>query len=468
MKISKILGMLLVIVLITSLSLIGVGCKEEVASEEMTEESTEEEATTEEMAEESPSEEEMEEVSLRWAVISFYPGEEDAIQKLVDLYRIDHPNVNVEIETYSTDEYNQKLTTQLAGSDMPDIITNWGGNVAALAKEGLTMDLTPYLQSGDYEFTDKDIHPVMLRVATIHTGEVMFLPKEASGLNYLYNKDMFDEAGLDYPTEDWTYDDMVEMAKALTKETDDGMQYGITSHPYWMYAIIAAAGAYGFDGGSLNENHEYNFNTPEAVEGIGKFFDGFKEGYSMPVSTLDEFGGDLAAFGLGKGAFLPTFRWGVPKVRELAEFDWDVQLAPLGPTGKHYAFCGTSGYSISSGCKNIDVAVDLIFSLYSEEGFREFASSYAVVPPVTSLFDSDIWRGLDPPPYNNDVYVKLLDDAVTTPMIPEFRQTFVNKGLQDALDNYLLNDMSLQDSLDLAVADVNAQIAELVEEYGIE
>ena len=405
-----------------------------------------------------------EEITLRWALVTRQPQEEEFVRSIVEMYQKEHPNVKVDIEVYNSEEYNQKLITQLAGGDIPDIMKNWGGNVAALAAAGLTLDLGPYLRSGDFAITDKDIHPVMLDVVTIQSGEIMFIPKEASGYCYYYNKDMFDEAGLDYPTNDWTYDDMVEMAKTLTKKTEGAMQYGFVAHPHLLYPFLAAGGAFGFDGANLDENNEYNFNTPEAVKGIGYLFNGWKEGYAMPISTIDEFGGDINAFALGKAAILPAARWATPKIRGTADFDWDVVLSPVGTTGKHAAFCGTAGYSISVTSEHPEEALGLLFTMFTEEGFTRAAESYAVVPPVTSLFDSDVWRGLPGPPYSNDVFVDLLDDAYTTPMIPQFRQSWVNTALQDAVDNFM-GGMSLQEALDIAVDEVNAQIKELVEEY---
>jgi len=60
-----------------------------------------------------------------------------------------------------------------------------------------------------------------------------------SGLNnYLlyYNKDLFDAAGLEYPSADWdnptSFEEITELAKALTKDTDNGKQFGFYTGPY--------------------------------------------------------------------------------------------------------------------------------------------------------------------------------------------------------------------------------------------
>ena len=58
------------------------------------------------------------------------------------------------------------------------------------------------------------------------SGDLYALPKDASVFAYAYNKDLFDEAGLDYPDPEnpYTYDEFVEVCKKLTKDTDgDGL-----------------------------------------------------------------------------------------------------------------------------------------------------------------------------------------------------------------------------------------------------
>ena len=56
-------------------------------------------------------------------------------------------------------------------------------------------------------------------------GKQLGIPKDLDSAAVWYNKDMFDEAGIPYPTADWTWDDFREIAKKLTKA--DGSQYGL-------------------------------------------------------------------------------------------------------------------------------------------------------------------------------------------------------------------------------------------------
>ena len=428
----KIILVLLAVILAVSMVAAGAGCKKE------------------------------EEVEIHWAVIPYGPNFVDSVIALADMYMEEHPNVTIIIDEYPHEDYIPKMVSLLAANQMPDIFYTFSAVTNQLGAEKLTLDLSDILYSEDrekYNIQAEDIDPAILSVATTETGEIVMLPRSMDVVMMFYNKDMFDEAGLDYPSNDWTYDDMVSYAKALTMETEDGMQYGLTTIPDF---ALAGAVAEGFVPDALSgENQtEWNFNTPEAVKGLGYYLNGYVEDYVMPIEATNEAGGWMNAFSIGRAAMAPLARWAVPLLRDNLEDDWDVVRMPKGSTGKHSAIFGTAGYSISATTEYADLCADILLSMYTEEGMSLFVSDYSLIPPIKSLYDSDIWRGLPGPPYNLDAFIDAADDAFDVPKVPYFSNPYFAEKIVDVINNMEAG-MSLQEALDIAVEDFNANTADL-------
>jgi multiple sugar transport system substrate-binding protein len=139
----------------------------------------------------------------------------------------------------------------------------------ALASEGVFMPLTSCLadaepgSAGDLS----DYYPDILSTAT-QNGEVYGLPWIAQPVVTFYNRGLFDAAGLDYPTADWTWDDLLSMGRALTQDTNgDGVtdQWGFIANGWPPpHIFIWQAG-----GDVISEDLSSSpIDSPEALEGI--------------------------------------------------------------------------------------------------------------------------------------------------------------------------------------------------------
>ena len=108
---------------------------------------------------------------------------------------------------------------------------------------GALLPLTDYVEKAGLDLSD--FHQIAIDALTVD-GELWALPQDLSPRNLLYyNKAMFDEAGIPYPTADWTLDDLVEAAKALTVGSRPRIQrYGLT----WSEAHFLSTAMLGFGG----------------------------------------------------------------------------------------------------------------------------------------------------------------------------------------------------------------------------
>jgi len=429
----KILRIVLTVIIALSMfaSFSLIGCKEETIEEESTQEETsvEEVEDTEETPEKEVSEVVSdEEITLRVALVGPRPTsdvDEANMMNLLTIAQKKYPNLQIQIEYFSWGEYIEKYTTQAAAGELPDVMMVSGRMNHVASQGGWTIDLKPYLEAGDSAITTDDFPPSVLSAATTSDGQLGFLPKSADSMIIHYNKGMFDEAGVDYPEADWTWEDFRDIANKLSKDTDEGHIYGAAFFNYY-WGLIIASGAYGFEAGICDEstNYEYNFNTPESVEGITVFLD--------MINTIKSY-----------------------------DFDFGVQLSPTGPGGVNFSFAGTNGFGVTSQSEHTDAAVAYVLSYYTEEGMRPFVETFEVVPPTSTLWDSEM-------PCNDDVFTKQLETSITIPFVPWFNLAWVNTALGDVAYKVVEEGADVQTAVDEAVAVVNSQIAEKLLELGIE
>lgn len=133
----------------------------------------------------------------------------------------DHPDVEVILEQ-AADHY--ELQQAYKSDDAPDIIESGGWSLFNI--KGMFVDLLPYVDEAPG--LRDDLNPGIMRVAC-KDSTLPGLPVDVAIPLIVYRKDMFDAAGLAYPTEEWTWEDMMEMAEKLTFRNEQGIarQFGL-------------------------------------------------------------------------------------------------------------------------------------------------------------------------------------------------------------------------------------------------
>jgi hypothetical protein len=95
------------------------------------------------------------------------------------------------------------------------------------------------------------------------------------------------------------------------------------------------------------------------------------------------------------------------------------------------------------------------------------ASTYAIVPPVESLFTSPVWRNLPGPPSNTSVFSdSIAFGAINPNTIPHAVQSVINKQLRDAEDSVVLNGADPKEQLTNAEAAVNQALKDQIAKKG--
>ena len=261
--------------------------------------------------------------------------EAKALTDLVDQYNAMNTGVHVTLDYIgSNDNAYQKLTVALQGGLQPDITYQYGTSMASLATAPSIMDLTDRVQDPAFNWND---FSEGARAAATVDGQVYGIPALIDNLAIVYNKDLFEAAGVDEPTADWTWDDFRAAAKALTDPSKQ--QYGFaypvdgTEDTVWHYdAMLWEAG-----GDILNaDNTEAAFNSPAGVQALTTL-------QQMAVTDKSVFldqqnvGKIDNLFNAGKIAMDVTGPWALSSYPDI---NYGVQIMPMYDGGSHATIAG--------------------------------------------------------------------------------------------------------------------------------
>lgn len=197
---------------------------------------------------EAAAETEGEQVLRVWITWGDNPAQ---IQSLFDQYT-EQTGIRVEVNAPVEDD---KVLAGLSGTEGPHIqVTGGPDNVGTWAREGLLTELDPFLESGKIDLEDMSDAP---ESQCVYQGKYYCLPWGTDTYALFWNKDLFEDAGLDPDTPPQTMEELAEMAKALTKVDENGQitQIGFIPDFSWshldLYVAMMGGWYYNEDGTEL-------------------------------------------------------------------------------------------------------------------------------------------------------------------------------------------------------------------------
>src|SRR5690625_3324734 len=144
-----------------------------------------------------------EQTEITYYSFSAMPDFEDELDQMIAAFEEINPDIKVKVELAPFDDYFTKLQTRIDGNDAPDVFELNYENFVQYASRGTLADLTEFSEK------DEDIDPSPLNEQAFkayqYDGKQYGMVESFSNVVMFYNKDLLDEAGLDYPTADWTW-----------------------------------------------------------------------------------------------------------------------------------------------------------------------------------------------------------------------------------------------------------------------
>lgn len=376
-------------------------------------------------------------VEITYYTFSAAPDHVKELDQMIALFEEKNPNIKVKVETAPFDSYFTKLQTLIAGGTAPDVFELNYENFVTYAEKGLLLDLNPLL-SADSSY-DPKLFTERAREAFSYNGMQLGLPATFSTVMLYYNKDLFDKAGLDYPTADWTWDDAIEAGKKINDPANGvwGLYSGVS---FWEFYKKAAQNNCKI----FNEDKtEVLINSPECVEALEKMVSMVKTEKVVPSAA--EMGGvsDGDLFVAGKLGMDVTGIWMFSAYKE-APFQWDVTVEP-GMASKATHFFANAA-NVFAATKHPQEAYQWVkfFTTDPEMAKIRIASGWELPALSDPTYFADYLA--QTPPANRQAVVDSLEFAVVPPVIA--RQSEMQDGIGKLLDQVMLGSLTPQQALD--------------------
>lgn len=317
--------------------------------------------------------------------------------------------IKTKVSVVKWDEYWTLLESGAQGGSLPDVFWMHSNESERYMSNDMLLDLTDKI--ADSSEIDTANYPEDIWGLYTYEDKYYAVPKDVDTIALWYNKTMFDEAGLDYPTADWTWDDVTEAAKKLTK--DDGSQYGLAmpngSNQDGYYNLV-----YDNEGYIINDDKtQSGWDDPKTIEAMKTYEGWIKEGVMPSLETMSENGVDVL-FESGKVAMVTQGSWMLAAYRdnEYTAANCDcVELPKSATTGRRASIYNGLGWAASATTEHPEEAWKLIEYLGSKEAQEKQAELGVTMSAYTGT--SDAWaKSAD---FNLQAYLNMMDDMVIRP-----------------------------------------------------
>jgi multiple sugar transport system substrate-binding protein len=329
----------------------------------------------------------------------------DLYKSIFKEYESAHPNVKITPQAIAKD-FTSTIMTRIAGGNAPDVFWMSNQDMPSFADRNALLDLTPYdgkdFQSGD--FLDN------IMAGYKWKGNIYGLPGDAAPIVLFYNKELFDQAKVDYPKAGMSWDDLLQKAQALTvKKGDQIEQYGYAQDVTWNFW---APFVWQNNGDILSSDGTKSaINSPESSEAFTFIRSLMNEHKVAPTASSMQTTPSYQLFQQGKAAMYFGGAWVASTILRDTNFEWDVVAPPAGKTKATAMALG--GFAVSKTTKHPEEAVKFLSWLAGEEGQkRKFEGGFAGLPTLKSLINTPLaTKGFEHPTYKNIHLQEIVDST---------------------------------------------------------
>lgn len=294
------------------------------------------------------------------------PVENAALEAQIAAFEEANPTIDVDL--LISPDYGTQLQTAFASGDYPDVFAVGQFEFPSYQDSGVLMPADGRIEAQD------DIYPSLLAAFTAEDGTVYCPPKDFSTLALLYNKDLFDAAGVEYPNGDSTWEDIYAAAEAINSADVSGMSVA-PDRNRWMGFL------YGNGGNLFDADGNVVINSPEAVASLDYYSSFVGNGIGKTPADLES-GWNGEAFGRGLAAMTIEGNWAIGFLDEsYPDLNWGVAELPTGPSGEKGTLTFTVCWAVGANTPYPEESWALVNFLTGPEGAQTVATSgFGVMP----------------------------------------------------------------------------------------
>lgn len=232
-------------------------------------------------------------VPIRVALFTDGNDMTESQKSVFDAFTAEYPNIKPEFEYIISDSYGSnwngylmKIQTMIAADDAPDVIALGLEGVAMLVMNDMALPLNDYIDSHEeaQELLSMQNEDLM-KIFTVQDN-IYSIPYEANCVVTHINKSLFEEAGIELPDYDWTWDEFIDICDRLKESGVCDYPFACTTNFFCFQSLLYANG-----GSPLNEDWSASaFNSQECIDTCQFFQDAiFEYGYAPePSETITD------------------------------------------------------------------------------------------------------------------------------------------------------------------------------------
>ena len=378
-------------------------------------------------------------------------AQRDSMQAICDAYTAKNPDVVIEVQVTSWNEYWTKLEAAAESNTMPDIFWMHTNQILYYSDFGMLADVTDLYNDVEADYYQNHFSEISIGNAQGSNGRMYGVPKDKDNIFLVYNKEMFDAAGVAYPDENWTWDDLTAASAQIYDKTGKYgfMAYNDDQMGYWSFVYQA--------GGCIltEDKTKAGFDQPGTKKGM-EFYVGMQDNDWCPKQTYFAETAPGTAFFSEVGSMYVEGNWELMnKCINFPNMDgkWDIAPMPKCPdpvSGDGRATISNGlCYSTAAHGKTRDIALDVLKFFGSEEA-QLLASSYGAAISAYNGTEQPYFDAFDKAGY--DINVEIVMDQF------EYGVQNVNNAAKPKWKSPVLDELNKvyngQQSLDSAMANI--------------
>ena len=387
-------------------------------------------------------------VTLTVSGFSSSPAEDALVQQNLNNFTKAHPNIHINWAPIPGD-YPTKMRANVASGTVPDVFYLTPDMSSEYISSGKLLNLSPYM--GKDGVKASDYYTALINPFTCTSGQVYGLPKDWNSLGVFYNKQMFQVAGIPFPTANWTWDDLKNDAQKLTKNPGSpNSVYGISlsaDASRWGAFLLANGGTV------LNKDGtQATFNNQTAIDTLNYYASFIKNNTgTLPTSVGAPWNGD--AFGKQRVAMAIEGGWLIPYMASTyPNVQYDIAPLPMAPNGKRADLTFTNAWAAYSGTRNPEAAWELIKYMTGSTVQTSQLNAGFALPTLKSLANADY--------FTSHPGFKTLFDAATYSYADYYgpQDTAIHSDLATAIQEVMLGKQDAQTALNNAATQVDSSL----------
>jgi len=388
-------------------------------------------------------------VSLTVMGWSSTTAEDNLVRNLLDDFQRLHPWITLKW-TSVNGNYPDTMGFLAAQGKLPDVFFMRPDMAPAYITKQKLLNLSPYIQRD--KVNTSEYYPILF-TPFVCNSTIYGIPKDWNTLGIVYNKALFRQAGLAFPDDTWTWNNLREAARKLTHVTSEGVvQYGISLPALssrWLAFLFANGGSV------LNASQTKSmFTTPAAVDAL-KFYSSMQlEDHSSTLpGTLNAswsglvFGAQQAAMAIEGGWLIPFLKENYPNI------DYGIAPLPLSPQNKRANLLFTNAWAANAATKYPEASWELIQYMTSAPAQTHILNSGLALPSLAELGNA--------PFLQQQANIQVLFKALPYSTLDYYGRddTFIHSHLDIAIQNVLIGKMSAQNALIDAASQIDSVLS---------